>query len=98
MKFLCQPTRVVHWKHEEYDVDIRRPRKWGNPFQIGVDGTRSEVIRKYREWLLTQPLLIADIEELRGKRLGCWCYPKPCHGDVLIEMLEQLQYQSLMEM
>lgn len=79
-------------------MDIRRPRKWGNPFQIGVDGTRSEVILKYEEWILTQPHLLADLEELRGKTLGCWCHPKPCHGDVLVKMLNQRRYESLMEM
>lgn len=90
-------TRVVHWRKERYDIDIRRPAKWGNPFRIGVDGTRSEVIAKYRAWLLEQPQLLQDIEELRGKTLGCWCHPKPCHGDVLIEMLHQSSYDDLLE-
>jgi hypothetical protein len=39
---------VVHCKREPYDVYIGRPSKWGNPFQIGRDGTRDEVIAKYR--------------------------------------------------
>lgn len=90
-------TRVVHWRKEQFDIDIRRPAKWGNPFKIGTDGTRSEVIEKYRNWLMTQPHLIADLEELRGKRLGCWCHPKPCHGDVLVELLQQSTYDELLE-
>lgn len=89
--------RVVHWKHSSFDVDIRRPAKWGNPFIIGVDGTRKEVIEKYRKWLLANPELLADIEELRGKILGCWCYPKPCHGDVIIEILNDLHYDDILE-
>lgn len=28
-----------------------------------------------------------DLEALRGKVLTCWCYPNPCHGDVLLELL-----------
>ena len=76
--------RVVHCKREPYDVYIGRPSKWGNPFTIGKDGTRDEVIAKYRVHL-HESGLIADIEELRGKTLGCWCAPKPCHGDVLAE-------------
>ncbi len=89
-------TIVVHWKRQQFDIDIRRPAKWGNPFRIGVDGTRSEVIEKYRKWLLEQPDLLADIEELRGKRLGCWCAPKPCHGDVLVELLNDRAYSDLL--
>lgn len=61
--------------------------KWSNPYRIGKDGTREAVIEKYRRHLDTSGL-INQIEELRGKRLGCWCKPAPCHGDVLIELLE----------
>ena len=79
-------TRVVHFKKEKFDVYIGRPSKWGNPYSIGKDGTRKEVIQKYREYLLNNPDLIKSLPELRGKILGCWCAPKPCHGDVLIEL------------
>ncbi len=76
-------TRVVH-VNDPHDTYIGRPSKWGNCFVVGVDGTRDEVIAKHAEWVYTQPELIAQIKsELKGKRLGCWCYPKPCHGDVL---------------
>ena len=78
--------RVVHRK-EPHDVYIGRPSKWGNPFVIGVDGTRAEVIEKYREWIATSPTLLADAKkELRGKVLGCYCAPQACHGDVLVEI------------
>ncbi|OGT54325.1 MAG: hypothetical protein A3E01_15280 [Gammaproteobacteria bacterium RIFCSPHIGHO2_12_FULL_63_22] len=70
-----------------YDVSISRPSKWGNPFVIGRDGAREEVIAKYREYILGRPDLLAALPELRGKRLGCWCAPKACHGDVLVELL-----------
>lgn len=78
--------KVVHCKKELYDVYIGRPSKWGNPFTIGKDGTREEVVCKYREWLLRNEVLSRDIRTLRGKTLGCWCAPKPCHGDVLMEL------------
>lgn len=77
---------VVHCKKEAYDVYVGRPSQWGNPFVVGVDGTRSEVIRKHAEWIVTQPDLMARIHELRGKRLGCWCSPKTCHGDILAKL------------
>jgi len=82
--------RVVHCKKEPYDVYIGRPSKWGNPFSIGVDGTREEVITKYENWVKNNPDLMRDLPELKGKILGCWCYPKHCHGDVLVELISTL--------
>lgn len=83
-------ARVVHCKQESYDVYIGRPSKWGNPYQLGPDGSREEVIEKYMEWLENNPDLLGDIYELKGKVLGCWCKPKPCHGDVLVDIINQL--------
>lgn len=83
-------TSVVHCKRKPYDVYIGRPSKWGNPFQINVDGSRDEVIAKYREWLMEQNDLIESLPALKGKVLGCWCKPFSCHGDVLVELANQL--------
>lgn len=67
-------------------VYIGRPSKWGNPFVIGQDGTREEVVEKYRLWLEGQPELQAQARaELAGKSLVCFCAPKACHGDVLLK-------------
>lgn len=78
---------VVHCKREPFDEYIGRPSIWGNPFRVGPDGPREAVIEQYRQWLLAQPHLVKLAKvELRGKVLGCWCAPKPCHGDVLIEI------------
>lgn len=78
---------VVHCKRARHDVYIGRPSGWGNPFEIGKDGSRSQVILKYREWILTQPKLIERAKvELKGKTLGCWCSPSACHGEVLAEI------------
>ena len=60
---------------------------WGNPFHVGPDGNRKEVLRKYREWIKNQPRLLARLPELKDKILGCWCKPLSCHGDVLVELL-----------
>jgi hypothetical protein len=81
---------VVHCKKERYDVYIGRPSKWGNPFIIGRDGTRKEVVSKYRKWILNQPHLLESLSELKGKTLGCWCAPSACHGDVLVELINRL--------
>lgn len=67
---------------------IARPGIWGNPFIIGQDGTREEVIQKYRDWIVTQEYLMKLLPTLEGKRLGCYCKPAACHGDVLVELLE----------
>lgn len=79
--------KVVHCKKAPFDVYIGRPSKWGNPFEIGRDGTREEVIEKYREWVQSQPHLMKALPELSNKTLGCWCHPKACHGDVLIRLV-----------
>lgn len=60
--------------------------KWANPFVIGKDGTRAEVIEKYREYVLQRPDLVAALPELDDQTLGCWCHPEACHGDVLVQL------------
>ena len=78
--------KVVHCKKAAYDVYIGRPSKWGNPFVIGKDGSREEVIEKYKNWLLNNKVLMAALPQLKGQILGCWCAPLACHGDVLLEL------------
>lgn len=82
---------VVHLNQEEYDIYIGRPSKWGNPYEIGKDGTRKQVIQLYREYILSNKELMSSLGELKGKRLGCWCKPLPCHGDVLDELANRDQ-------
>ena len=77
-------TRVVH-KNKPHDVYIGRPSKWGNPYPLRTESQRAAVIAQYRTWLVLQPHLMA---ELFGKRLGCFCAPRPCHGDVLAELAD----------
>lgn len=69
-------------------IYVGRPSKWGNPFRIGYDGTRDEVISRYENYL-GESGLIDDIAELRGKDLVCWCAPKPCHADVLLRLANE---------
>lgn len=71
-------------------VYIGRPSKFGNPFSIGKDGNRDEVIDKYEEWVNKQPELIKTIKnELKGKDLLCWCKPKACHGDIILRIANE---------
>lgn len=79
--------RVVDCRREPYDVYVGRPSPFGNPFVVGKDGTRDDVIAKYRAWLLARPELVVKARaELRGKVLACWCAPQSCHADVLLEI------------
>jgi hypothetical protein len=64
-----------------------RASKWANPFMIGRDGARDEVIAMYERWLRDErPDLMAALPELHGKDLVCWCAPLACHGDVILRL------------
>jgi hypothetical protein len=67
-------------------VYIGRGSKWGNPFRIGKDGTRDEVIFKYKLWFRRQTELIEALDDLRDRDLVCFCAPEACHGDFLLEL------------
>ena len=58
------------------------------PYRIGRDGTRAEVVARYREYLLGRPDLLAEVPRLCGRRIGCWCAPLPCHADVIAELAD----------
>ena len=93
--------RLVHAFHSkgQYDVYIGRQNvmlgfeasKWANPYKISPTMTREAAIASYRAYILSRPALIADLPELKGKVLGCWCAPLPCHGDVLLELVGHLE-------
>lgn len=86
-------TTVVNIKKDEFDVNCGRPSKWGNPFIIGRHGDRDEVIKKHKEWFRGQLNLINQLDELKGKRIGCYCSPQPCHLDFLA-MLADMSKQE----
>lgn len=70
-------------------IYIGRPSKWGNPFEIGKDGTRREVVEKYKQYAMSRLLdekdsFTREIQELVGRDLVCWCAPLACHGDILL--------------
>ena len=70
-------------------IYVGRPSKFGNPYEIGRDGSREEVIQKYEAWLLSADngLRIDDLRSLRGKDLVCWCAPLACHAEVLLNYI-----------
>ena len=70
------------------DVYIGRPGPFGNPFVIGRDGTREQVIEKFSFYLHENPDIAFELWKLKPKRLVCFCAPEACHGDVYAEALE----------
>ncbi len=84
-------------KKEPYDVYIGRANEglglegsvFGNPFNMKNESQREGVIKLYRNYMLLNKHLILALKDLRGKTLGCYCKPKHCHGDVLVELYER---------
>lgn len=93
------PTTVVNKRWQAYDVYIGRGSKWGNPFSHMAGTTalykvdsRDEAVDAYRDYILhgSGQWLLMHLDELRGKRLGCFCAPHNCHGYVLAELADTL--------
>lgn len=59
---------------------------WGNPFELGVDGTRDEVCDLYEQYFWLKKSLYDNIEKLKGKLLICSCKPERCHADFLAKL------------
>lgn len=93
-----QQTTIVNIRKEACDVYIGRACRghpgspFGNPFKVGRDGGSDECLVKFEAWfherLRADPAFRAQVLALKGKRLGCWCYPARCHGDILAEWLD----------
>ena len=100
-------NNLKEWIEDENNIYIARagvifinkerfPKKsssFCNPYKIGNDGTREEVIIKYKyhieEKLKKDNELVVELLKLKNKNLGCWCYPEPCHGNILLELIEK---------
>ena len=83
--------RVVHVRDRVPGaVYIGRPSIFGNPFPLSDEADRTRVINQYKTYFrlrMQDPEFAAAVEGLRGKDLACYCAPKPCHGDVIIDYL-----------
>lgn len=103
-------TRVVRLKRRGrvvlQDCDVYVGRKWNmggwdlpqskfaNPFTVRQCGSAERAVERYRAYIQTRPDLLEALEELRGKTLGCWCYPGACHAQVLVELLNAKKDQK----
>lgn len=96
-------TKVVNLKNSKYDVYIGRGSIFGNPYSH-KSGTkakfivknRREAIEKYKEYfykrLETDADFLIKVASLKGKILGCFCFPLPCHGDIIKSFLDELDF------
>jgi len=84
-------------KRPHCDVLIDRTSPFGNPHNIGFCPVcnkvhdRKEAIAEYKKDFyicLTDSEFRDSVLKLKGKTLGCWCKPLPCHGDIIVEYLE----------
>jgi hypothetical protein len=94
-------TRVVNLRREDHDVYIGRPSLWANPFSTKPSkydvvkcASVEEAVERYREYIVDrlyqESSLRQELRKLKGKRLGCFCAPRLCHGDVLKEIIEKM--------
>jgi hypothetical protein len=95
-------TRVINIKKEiefkgikstaNYEY-IGRGSYWGNPHSMFEEGDdREEVIRKYKydfDFEKFPHIDKSEVFNLVGKKLGCFCKPATCHGDVLANFLNE---------
>ena len=94
-------TQVVNIRHASCDVYIGRPVHgcdgyFGNPFPLQRGLARGSMLDSYRSYffgrLRTDSEFRRRIHALCSKRLGCFCKPHPCHGNVIKEYLDSLTF------
>lgn len=89
---MSNTTRPKVWNKRDPNcpkeaIYVGRPTKWGNPFTVAEYG-RGKALELYKNWIKSKlPLSPSDVKELKGKDLVCWCKPRPCHADVLLEII-----------
>ena len=90
--------KIVNIQDDKCDEYIGRGSVLGNPFIIGKDGDREEVIRKYKNYIWNCLRVVKELERLASIDhkyvLGCHCKPKACHGDVIIKAVEYLNREE----
>lgn len=92
-------TEVIHIRDRQPgDIYIGRGGHgesgyFGNPFLVGRDGTREEVLLQFQAYFLVRVAHDPDyrkaVKRLRDKRLVCFCKPKACHGDILAKYADR---------
>jgi hypothetical protein len=100
-----QRKRTKGWRLPDNAVCITRGTKWGNPFKISDKVTRDVSISIFEKCILNPTIALdlfgfkiyehfkwisEHIHELKDKDLACFCKEgDPCHGDVLINFIQE---------
>jgi len=103
----ARPVNIRYEEYDVYIGRPRSGEEWGfgNPFIVGIDGARGECAEKFKNWIITgnnhgcvlateerRQWIINNVASLHGKRLGCFCAPRACHGDYLSEWAAAIHY------
>lgn len=97
MKILKKTSVVdihkINGKRPDYDIYIGRKVR-NTEFVVGTKwGNYNMTLKEYEEF--ARKRLWDDLDELVGKRLGCWCIttdktePTLCHGQVLMKLVQE---------
>lgn len=82
--------RVNRGNSHLLNTEVGEPGWLGNPYALAEGYSRKESIRRYREDFhdrLDDTEFKEAVEDLHGKTLACYCKPKACHGDIILEYL-----------
>jgi hypothetical protein len=93
-------TVVVNIQKEAFDVYIGRAGRgqdgyFGNPFRIGDGISRDDAVKRFKGYFADRIEKDSEFKRrilaLKGKRLGCFCKPSACHGDVIADWLNKME-------
>jgi hypothetical protein len=85
------PFYVSNKKTKLGKVEVANLRDCLLAFNDWLDGTaHQDVEPERRQWILD------NLELLRGETIGCFCKPKPCHGDIYRGKLGEITLEEVM--
>ena len=90
-------SAVLNWRLDGWPPDavlITRPGILSNPYVIGRDGSRQQVIDRFelyaRARIVSDPAFLKAILDTEGRDLLCCCRPLPCHGEVIVRLRREV--------
>jgi hypothetical protein len=95
---------VVNIYMKRFDVYIGRAGRgedgyFGNPFRMGNGTSREDAVQSFQRYFTERIEKDSEFRRralaLKGKRLGCFCKPKACHGDVIADWLNKMEQQEM---
>jgi hypothetical protein len=96
---------IKNYNNEDY-IYIGRPSKYGNPYSSKKSkiaqnvNSKEESLKLFEQYLNDNDFLVDDlIEEMKEKgvnKLGCFCKPSKCHGDIYIKKIKEKSYKSIL--